>query len=115
VGDRKPPALRLARKRDAFKLALRVRGIEDDQIVAVARTGIEADDRLGLKPSLRFYLFFKLQQNGTVLFFHQAQIIALGGGLQLPLILEERGLVEIGKDFVEFVILEDARAPKRRF
>ena len=44
VGDRKPPALRLARECDAFQLALRIFGIEDDQVVAVAGAGIEADD-----------------------------------------------------------------------
>jgi len=33
-------------------------------------------------------------------------------GLELPLIFEERGLVDIGKDFVEIEIFEDARAPE---
>ena len=104
--------MRLAREGDAFQLAGRIFGIEDDQVIAVAQAGIEADDGLGLEPARCFYFFLKVEQDGAVFFIDQAQIIALRSGFELPLILEERGFVEIGKDLFELVMLADACAPE---
>src|SRR6267378_992495 len=57
-------------------------------------------------------LFFQLFLDGTVFFLDQARVIFLSCGLQLPLILEQGGVVDVLKKFTQVVVFFYSDAPE---
>ena len=119
----KSAALALARKGEAQRFGrnrvalLPVFGqVVDDGVVAVALRPEVAVDDLRLEPAGSDHFLFQILQDGAILRLDQTPVILLRGGLELPLILEQRGVVDVLEDLpqIEVVRLEHAHSPERR-
>ena len=122
IGDGKLAAFALARKGKAQKflaawlpvLAVSLPGLVHDDVIALALRGKISVNDFRLEHSAGNHFFFQLLLDGTEFLFHQAQVILLRRGLQLPLVLEQRGFVDERKQFPQVEILAHPHAPERR-
>ena len=73
-----------------------------------------AVDYFRLEPGRRYHILFQPLFDRTVLLFHQARVILLRRCLELPLILEQGGVVYVIENFAQIVILYHAHSPERR-
>src|SRR5579862_5864318 len=127
VRNRQSAALSLTRECEAENLrepilparaarmsGLPLRRLVHDDIIAVA-LGREVSVHDGRCEEARLeYFVFQLTQDGAELFVHEPQVIRLRCRLQLPLVLEQRSLVDITEKLAQVIILLDAHPPKRR-
>ena len=83
-----------------------------DHIISVGLRRKISVHNLGLEPSTGNDFFLEPLLNGTKLLLHQPQIILLRGCLQLPLVLEQRRVVDVLKDLAQIEIFLHAHAPE---
>src|SRR5581483_8866240 len=89
-------------------------GVVDDYVVAVGLAGEVAPDDARFEPAGGNDFLLQVAQDGAVFLLDQAGVVLLRGGLELPLVFEERGLVDVGKDLAKIEVLLHANAVERR-
>ena len=122
VGDGEETAFALAGEGDAGEFPAADGGgcgvvafwIVDDDVVAFALRGKVAVDGFGFEPVLAFDLGGELVKDGAEFFVDEAKVVGGGGGLELPLIFEEGGLVDEGVEGIEVEVFADADAEEGR-
>src|SRR5271166_694445 len=89
--------------------------VDDDVVAFTLRAKVAVND-LGLQPSAGNGLFFQVFQDGPVLGLDQTRVIFLRGSLELPLVFEQRRLIDVLEDLAQVEVsgLQYACAPEWR-
>src|ERR1019366_2273314 len=88
--------------------------VVDYYVIAVALCWKISVDYSRLEPAGRYHILFQLLLNRTVLFLYQPGVIFLRRRLELPLVFEEGGVVDVLEKLAQVVIFHHAHAPERR-
>src|SRR5258707_8125226 len=86
----------------------------NDHVVPIALRREISPDHFWLEQSAGDYFFFKLLLYWAELLLDQFRIVFLRCGLQLPLVLEQRCLVDVRKELAQVVVFLYPHSPERR-